>query len=85
MIGLSDFGIPHVSIQYKNNNNSSSFVASHSSQEYYGGAQSQSSTRLTSSSSSKVVLPSALPIQTYTDGHVHPIYAITTNQASISI
>jgi mitogen-activated protein kinase organizer 1 len=29
-----------------------------------------------------VVLPSALPIQTYTDGHVHPIYAITTNLES---
>jgi mitogen-activated protein kinase organizer 1 len=29
-----------------------------------------------------VVLPSALPIQTYTDGHVHPIYAITTDRES---
>ena len=28
------------------------------------------------------MLPSALPIQTYTDGHVHPIYALTTDRAS---
>ncbi len=61
---------------YKNNN-SSSFVTSHSSQEYYGGAQST-----VTSSSSRVLLPSALPIQTYTDGHVHPIYAITTDRTS---
>jgi len=57
---------------YKNNN--SSFVKNNTSQNLNGGGQSPLA--------SSRVLPSALPIQTYNDGHVHPIYALTTDRAS---
>ena len=57
---------------YKHNN--SSFVKNNASQNFNGGGQSPLA--------SSRVLPSALPIQTYTDGHVHPIYALTTDRAS---
>ena len=42
-----------------------------SSQEYYGRPQQPSQP-----------LPSALPMQTYADGHVHPISSIATNSSS---
>lgn len=40
-----------------------------SSQDYYGKPNNQ-------------ILPSALPMQTYSDGHLHPIYSIATNTSS---
>lgn len=48
-------------------NTNGSFV---SSQEYYGRPQGQQQ------------LPSALPMQTYSGGHLHPIHSIATNSSS---
>lgn len=49
-----------------------------SSQEYYarqyGGGESVQQ--------EQQYLPSALPMQTYSEGHVHPVHAITTNSSS---
>lgn len=70
-----------------------SFVTN-SSQEYYGGGHGQHHRSPTANdddisneedrlrSPPSRLLPSALPIQTYTDGHVHPIYAVTTDRLS---
>ena len=44
-----------------------------SAQEYYGGSHPQQPPRS---------LPSALPMQTYANGHVHPISSIATNGSS---
>jgi len=49
-----------------NNTSSSTFI---SSQEYYGRPK-------------QYELPSALPMQTYKDGHMHPIHCIATNSSS---
>ncbi|KAL7531355.1 hypothetical protein ACHAXR_003993 [Thalassiosira sp. AJA248-18] len=45
-----------------------------SSQEYYGRPQQH-----------QQQLPSALPMQTYADGHLHPIHSIATNSSSTTL
>ena len=52
-----------------------------SSQEYYARQYSQSHDG-DDSSTQHHHLPSALPMQTYSEGHVHPVHAISTNSSS---
>jgi mitogen-activated protein kinase organizer 1 len=53
-----------------------------SSQEYYARQYSESYGGDESSMQLQQNLPSALPMQTYAEGHVHPVHAITTNSSS---
>lgn len=62
----------------RTNTSSSSFI---SSQEYYGGRRVDNG-RLDSKQLQNQHLPSALPMQTYTDGNTHPIHCIDTNSSS---
>ena len=62
----------------RTNTSSSSFI---SSQEYYGGRRVDNG-RLDSKQLQNQHLPSALPMQTYTDGNIHPIHCIDTNSSS---
>ncbi len=50
-----------------------------SSQEYYARQYSQS---YGGGENVQEDLPSALPMQTYSEGHVHPVHALTTNSSS---
>lgn len=50
-----------------------------SSQEYYSRQYSQS---YSGGENEQLHLPSALPMQTYSEGHVHPVHALTTNSTS---
>jgi len=53
-----------------------------SSQEYYARQYSQSYGDDESTQQQQQHIPSALPMQTYSEGHVHPVHAITTNSSS---
>jgi len=68
---------PPPSASGTNTSSSSSFI---SSQEYYGGRRVDG--RLDSKQLQNQHLPSALPMQTYTDGNIHPIHCIDTNSSS---
>ena len=52
-----------------------------SSQEYYARQYAQSYAG-NEDMQQQEQLPSALPMQTYSEGHVHPVHAITTNSSS---